>query len=73
MQTRTLSFEDYLNKIRPYLKDIINDLKESGTWQIQLTIATNFMSSRDNDKECLIMHLKSHNKEIAIDDKTDEV
>ena len=26
---KTLSVEEYLNKIRPYLKDIINDLKKS--------------------------------------------
>ena len=24
----------YLNKIRPYLKDIINNLKKSDTWKI---------------------------------------
>ena len=29
-----LSVEEYLDKIRPYLKDIINDLKQSDTWQI---------------------------------------
>ena len=29
----------YLNKIRPYLKDIINKLKKSDSWKIQLTIA----------------------------------
>ena len=31
---KTLSVEEYLNKIRPYLKDIINNLKKSGTWKI---------------------------------------
>ena len=35
----TLSVEEYLNKISPYLKDIINNLKKSDTWKIQLTIA----------------------------------
>ena len=30
-----------------YLKDIINDLKESDTWKIQLTITINTMSSKD--------------------------
>ena len=30
-RTKTLSVEEYLNKIRPYLKDIINNLKKSGT------------------------------------------
>ena len=49
-RNKTLSVEDYPNKIRSYLKDIINDLKKSDTWKIQLTIAINFISSRDNDE-----------------------
>ena len=28
-RNKTLSVEDYVNKIRPYLKDIINNLKKS--------------------------------------------
>ena len=39
---QTLSAEEYLNKIRPYLKDIINNVKKSDTWEIQLTIANKF-------------------------------
>ena len=31
--------EEYLNKIRPYLKDSIYDLKESDTWKIQIAIS----------------------------------
>ena len=50
---KTLSIEEYLNKIKPYLKGIINNLKKSDTWKIQLTIANNFISSKDdNDEEC---------------------
>ena len=30
-RNKTLSVEEYLNKIRPYLKDIINTLKKSDT------------------------------------------
>ena len=56
-RNKTLSVEEYLNKIRPYLKDITNNLKKSDTWKIQLTIGINFMSSKDNDKEHL-MHSK---------------
>ena len=39
------SVEEYLNKIRPDLKDIINKLKKSENWKIQLTIANNFIFS----------------------------
>ena len=49
----------------------MNDLKKSDTQKIQLTIAINFMSSKDNDEE-RVMHLKSDNKEIMINDKADE-
>ena len=59
-RNKTLSVEEYLNKIRPYLKDITNNLKKSGTWKIQLTIANNFIFSIDNDDE-RIMHSKSDN------------
>ena len=48
---KTLSVEENLNKIRPYLKDIINNLKKSDTCKIQLTIDNNFISSIDNDEE----------------------
>ena len=41
----TLSVEKYLIKARPYSKDIINNLKNSDTWKIQLTIEFNFVSS----------------------------
>ena len=37
---KTLSVEEYLDKIRRYLKDI-NNLKKSDTWKIQLTLANN--------------------------------
>ena len=48
---KSLSIEEYLNKIRLYLKDVTNDLKKSSTWQIQLTIVINFISSKDIDEE----------------------
>ena len=71
-RNKTLSVEEYLNKIRPYLKDIINNLKKSDTWKIQLTIANNFISSLDNDEEC-VMHSKSDYIDIMINDEADEV
>ena len=44
---KTLSVEKYLNKISPYLKDIIYNLKKSDTRKIQLTITNNFISPKD--------------------------
>ena len=34
-RNKTLSVEEYLNKIRPYLKNIINDLKNSDAWKVK--------------------------------------
>ena len=70
-KNKTLSIEEYLNKIIPYLKNI-NNLKNSDTWEIQLTIPVNFMSSKNTDEERLI-YSKSDNIETMINDKADEV
>ena len=72
IEIKTLSVEENLNKIRPYLKYIRNNLKKSDTLKIQLTIATDFISSEDNDEE-RVMHSKSDNIKIMINDKADEV
>ena len=41
LQTSKRPNEEYLNKIKPYLNDIINDVQISGLYKIQLTIAIN--------------------------------
>ena len=71
-RNKTLSVEKHLDKIRPYLKDIINNLKKSDTWKIQLTIANNFISSTDNDKD-RAMHSKIDDLETMMNDEADEV
>ena len=60
LEIKKLSVKEYLNKIIPYLKDIINNLKKSDAWKVQLTIANNFTSSIYNDEDHL-MHSKSDN------------
>ena len=50
----------------------MNNSKKSDTWKIKVTIATNFISSKDNDGERVI-HSKSDNIEITINEKADEV
>ena len=49
----------------------MNSLKKSDTWKIQLTISINFTSCKDGDEE-RVMHSKSDNIEIIINDKADE-
>ena len=56
--------------MRPYLEEIMNNLKKFG--KIQLTIGNNFISSIDNDEEC-IMHSQSGIIEVMVNDEADEV
>ena len=71
-RNKTLPVQGNINKISPYLKDIVNILKSPGTWKIQLTLASNFSSSTENDKEH-VTHSKTDNIEIMINNKADEV
>ena len=72
-KNKMLSVEEYLNKIRPYLEGIINILKKSDPWKIELIITINFISSEDDNDEERVMHSKSDNVEIMISDEADEV
>ena len=67
---KTLFTNDYLDMIRQYLSDIINDHKTQDEWKIQLTIAINFISSKDSNKN-RTMHTKSGNIKIMIGNETD--
>ena len=58
--------------IRPYLRDMINDHKTRREWKIQLTMQINFISSKDSE-ETRTMYTKSHNIEIMMGNKTDEI
>ena len=71
-ENKTLSVKEYLDEIKLYLKDIINNLQKSVTWKIQSTAAINFISSKDTDEE-RVMHSKNGNIEIMSQDKADEV
>ena len=59
-ETRNLSLDYCLNKIEPYLRNIIIDLQNPDIWKIQLTIAINFISSKYIEEEC-VMHSRSNN------------
>ena len=71
-KNKTLSVEEFLSKISPYLKNIINNLKTFGTWKIQLVIANNFSSTLDNNEEH-VMHSQRDKIEVMIKDEADEV
>ena len=71
-RNKNLPIKEYLEEIISYLKDIINDLEKFDSWKFQLTIAINFISSKDIDEEC-IMHWKKGNIEVLVFGKADEV
>ena len=62
-RNKALSITEYLDEIKQCLKDSINNLKKSDTWKIQLTIATNVISSKDNNEK-REMNSKSDDIEI---------
>ena len=47
-------------------------ISKNDTWKIQLATVNKFISSIDNDEEC-VMHSKSDNIEIMINDEADQV
>ena len=53
-----LAFEEHLNLIEPYLRELINDHKNKGEWKIQLTAQINFISLRPGSNETRVMHTK---------------
>ena len=71
-KNKILSVEKYLDKIGPYLREIINDLKQSDTWKIQLIVRINFISSTNDNDEDRAMHSKSDDIAIMRRDEADE-
>ena len=67
------TFEEYLNLIEPYLRELINDYKSKGEWKIQLTAQINFISLRPGSDETRVMHTRSNNKEFMNGSDTDEI
>ena len=67
-----LSLEEYLDIIRPYLRDMINNHKAQGEWKIQLVMKIKFISSLDDD-EFREMYTKSDNVEIMSGTETSDV
>ena len=63
-----LSLNVYLNKIKPYFRDLTIDLQNSDTWKIQLTIAINFIYSKDTEEKRLIHSMNDNIKFTPYDD-----
>ena len=69
----SLSFEKYLNLIKPYLNDLINDKKDKGEWKLQLTTQINFISQKPGSHEMSVMYTKRVCEEFMSGSETEEI
>ena len=69
-KNKNLSPEDYLDIIKPFLRDMINNHKTHGEWKIQLTMQITFISSLGT-REFHTMHSKSDNGGIMSGETND--
>ena len=68
----TSSIEGYLNKIRPYLSDIIDKHKDG--WKIQLAVEITFSSvGEKNTEEFYPLYMHSGNSKVYIGSETSMV
>ena len=69
---KILTVKEYLGLIEPYLADMINNYKNKGKWEIQLTAEINFISLKPDSDETRIMHKKSDNTKIMTGSDTND-
>ena len=69
----SLSFNEYLELIKPYLYDLINVYKAKGEWKLQLSAKISFVSQKPDSNEICIMYTRSTPEEIIIGCETEEV
>ena len=69
----SLSFNEYLELIKPYLYDLINVYKAKGEWKLQLSAEISFVSQNPGSNELRTMYTRSTPEEIIIGSETEEV
>ena len=62
--SNSLSFTEYLNLIKPYLEDLINEKKNKGEWKLQLTANISFVSLKPDSDETRLMYTRSDHEEF---------
>ena len=68
----SLSFNEYLEFIKPYLYGLINVYKAKGEWKLQLSAEISFVLQKPDSNEICIMYTRSTPEEI-IGCETEEV
>ena len=69
----SLSLNEYLELIKPYLYDLINVHKAKRKWKIQLSAEISFTSQKPNSNEIRVMFTRSIPEEFMICSETEEV
>ena len=69
----SLSFNEYLELIKPYLYNLINVYKAKGERKLQLSAEISFVSQKPDSNETHIMYTRSMPEEIIIGSETEEV
>ena len=69
----SLSFMEYLNLIKPYLEDLINEKKNKGEWKLQLTAKISFVSLKPDSDETRLMYTRSDPEEFMNGSETEEI
>ena len=69
----SLSFEEYLELIKPYLYDLINVYKAKGEWKLQISAEISFVSQKPGSDETHIMYSRSTPEEIMSGSETEEI
>ena len=68
-----LSFEEYIDLIKPYLNDLINDKKDKGEWKLQLSAEISFGSQKPDSDKKHVMYTRSICEEFMIGSETEEI
>ena len=69
----SLSFNGYLELIKPYLYDLINVYKAKGEWKLQLAVEISFVSQNPGSDENRVMYTRSTPQEFMSGSETEEV
>ena len=68
-----LRFEEYINLIKPYLNDLINNKKDEGEWKLQLSAEISFVSQKPGSDETRVMYTRSICEDFMSGSETEEV
>ena len=71
--SNSLSFDEYLELIRPYLGDLINVYKTKGEWELQLPAEISFVSQKPDSDEKRVMYTKNIFEEFMTGSETEEI